>query len=79
MPVTHVLDIRSTKKGEAPVLLAPRLVEAVQARLDRHEQAIIFLNRRGYSSSLQCPQCGQATETTRGHDCTIRTIRYVEP
>ena len=60
MPVTHILDIRSTKRGEAPVLLAPRLVEAIQARLDRHEQSIIFLNRRGYSSSLQCPQCGYA-------------------
>jgi primosomal protein N' (replication factor Y) (superfamily II helicase) len=58
MPVTHVLDIRSTKKGETPVLVAPRLIEAIQARLDRHEQTIIFLNRRGYSSSLQCPQCG---------------------
>ena len=58
MPVTHVLDIRSTKKGEPPVLVAPRLIEAIQARLDRSEQAIIFLNRRGYSSSLQCPQCG---------------------
>jgi primosomal protein N' (replication factor Y) (superfamily II helicase) len=58
MPTTHILDIRSTKKGEQPALLAPRLVEAIQARLDRHEQTIIFLNRRGYSSSLQCPQCG---------------------
>jgi primosomal protein N' (replication factor Y) len=58
MPVTHVLDIRSKKKGEPPVLVAPRLIEAIQARLDRSEQAIIFLNRRGYSSSLQCPQCG---------------------
>src|SRR5271170_949304 len=58
MPVTHVLDIRSTKKGESPLLIAPRLIEAIQARIDRHEQAIIFLNRRGYSSSLQCPQCG---------------------
>jgi primosomal protein N' (replication factor Y) len=58
MPVTHVLDIRSTKKNESPVLVAPRLIEAIQARLDRSEQAIIFLNRRGYSSSLQCPQCG---------------------
>ena len=58
MPVTHILDIRAAKKGEALVLLAPRLVEAIQARIDRHEQAIIFLNRRGYSSSLQCPQCG---------------------
>jgi primosomal protein N' (replication factor Y) len=58
MPVTHVLDIRSTKKGEPPVLVAPRLIEAIQARLDRSEQAIIFLNRRGYSSSLSCTQCG---------------------
>jgi primosomal protein N' (replication factor Y) (superfamily II helicase) len=58
MPMTHVLDIRSKKKGEPPVLVAPRLIEAIQTRLDRHEQAIIFLNRRGYSSSLQCPQCG---------------------
>jgi primosomal protein N' (replication factor Y) len=58
MPVTHVLDIRTAKKGEQPVLVAPQLVEAIQARIERHEQAIIFLNRRGYSSSLQCPQCG---------------------
>jgi hydrogenase nickel incorporation protein HypA/HybF len=27
--------------------------------------------------TLQCPQCGKAAETTQGHDCTIRTIRYV--
>lgn len=57
MPVTHVLDIRSGKKEE-PLLVAPRLIEAIQARIDRHEQSIIFLNRRGYASSLQCPQCG---------------------
>jgi len=59
MPTTHILDIRASgKKGDPPVLVAPRLIEAIQARLDRHEQAIIFLNRRGYASSLQCPQCG---------------------
>ena len=63
MPVTHVLDLRSKKNAqgsglETQGLLAPQLIDAIQARLDRHEQAIIFLNRRGYSSSLQCPQCG---------------------
>ncbi|HEV3271586.1 MAG TPA: primosomal protein N' [Candidatus Methylacidiphilales bacterium] len=58
MPVTHVLDIRSTTKGGPPALVAPQLVEAIKARIERHEQAIIFLNRRGYSSSLQCPRCG---------------------
>ena len=60
MPVIHILDLRTTKKGEPPVLVAPRLVEAIRARLDRHEQSILFLNRRGYSSFLQCPQCGHS-------------------
>jgi primosomal protein N' (replication factor Y) len=63
MPTVHILDLRSAKKGEPPSpggtpLVAPRLLEAIQLRLDRQEQSIIFLNRRGFSSSLQCPQCG---------------------
>jgi hydrogenase nickel incorporation protein HypA/HybF len=29
-------------------------------------------------ATLQCPTCGKAVETTNGHDCTIRNIRYVE-
>ena len=49
---------RPAQPTSVPVLIAPRLIEAIQLRLDRQEQSIIFLNRRGYSSSLQCPQCG---------------------
>ncbi|PTY02238.1 primosomal protein N' [Verrucomicrobia bacterium LW23] len=64
MPIIHVLDLRRelkgevVKKGSKPSLLAPRLVEAVNARLAQKQQVIIFLNRRGYATSLQCPQCG---------------------
>jgi hydrogenase nickel incorporation protein HypA/HybF len=29
-------------------------------------------------ATMQCPSCGKAAEATRGHDCTIRTIRYAE-
>jgi primosomal protein N' (replication factor Y) len=63
-PTVHVLDLRTTARRvpgappPPPMLVAPRLIEAIQARLDRHEQSIIFLNRRGYANSLQCPQCG---------------------
>jgi hydrogenase nickel incorporation protein HypA/HybF len=32
----------------------------------------------GRIPTLQCPRCGKAAEATEGHDCTIRTIRYVE-
>jgi primosomal protein N' (replication factor Y) len=61
LPTVHILDLRTKAKrlpGAPPMLVAPRLIEAIQARLDLHEQSIIFLNRRGYASSLQCPQCG---------------------
>jgi hydrogenase nickel incorporation protein HypA/HybF len=29
-------------------------------------------------ATLQCPTCGRAAEATQGHECTIKTIRYVE-
>ena len=29
-------------------------------------------------ATLQCPSCGKAAEAVQGHECTIRTIRYVE-
>lgn len=29
-------------------------------------------------ATLQCPACGKAAEATRGHECTIKTIRYVQ-
>jgi primosomal protein N' (replication factor Y) len=39
-------------------LLSPLLINAVEERLERGEQAILFLNRRGYARTLCCPQCG---------------------
>jgi hydrogenase nickel incorporation protein HypA/HybF len=30
-------------------------------------------------ATLQGPQCGRAAEATQGHECTIKTIRYVAP
>jgi hydrogenase nickel incorporation protein HypA/HybF len=29
-------------------------------------------------ATLQCPRCGKTVEATQGHECTIKTIRYVE-
>jgi len=34
------------------------LVDALRARLERREQSILFLNRRGYSRAMICPDCG---------------------
>ena len=34
------------------------LLDAIRLRLERHEQAILFLNRRGYSRAMTCAGCG---------------------
>jgi primosomal protein N' (replication factor Y) len=38
-------------------LLSPRLAAAIRDRLDRGEQSLLFLNRRGFSNFLMCPHC----------------------
>lgn len=59
MPAMRVIDMRmvAEAKGQAGVF-SPDLLEAIRLRLDRGEQTILFLNRRGYSTSLICPHCG---------------------
>lgn len=59
LPVVRIVDMRHTlRKGSYIPIFSPQLQEAIAQRLERREQTILFLNRRGYSSSLQCPICG---------------------
>jgi primosomal protein N' (replication factor Y) len=59
LPVMRLVDLRrETLKANGPVLLSRELGEALRDRFDKREQSILFLNRRGYSTSLQCPACG---------------------
>jgi primosomal protein N' (replication factor Y) len=59
MPFVRVVDMRQTlRKGKVIPIFSPQLSDAIAHRLERGEQTILFLNRRGYSTSLQCPLCG---------------------
>jgi len=63
MPRVRVVDMRqAAHKEKGPPIFSPQLKEAIQQRLERGEQTILFLNRRGYSTALQCPQCGFVAE-----------------
>jgi len=63
MPVVRVVDMRQEARRQKgiPVFSTP-LTEAIRLRLEKKEQVILFLNRRGYSTSLQCPKCGYVAE-----------------
>ena len=59
MPVVRIVDMRQTVRlGKGIPIFSPQLKDAIASRLERKEQVILFLNRRGYSTSLQCPLCG---------------------
>ncbi|MEH2583753.1 primosomal protein N' (replication factor Y) [Nitrobacteraceae bacterium AZCC 2161] len=57
MPHIEAIDLRR----EGPMrgrFISPRLAEAVQIAIDRREQALLFLNRRGYAPLTLCRACG---------------------
>ena len=64
-PMAHVtiVDMRAEFAAEGPdVILSSRLRDAMTARLDRGEQAIVLLNRRGFATVVFCRQCGETME-----------------
>ncbi len=59
LPTVEVVDIKEAKRKKLMKgAFSPRLVEVMRAALDRHEQVILFQNRRGFSSLIECKQCG---------------------
>ena len=63
MPLVRVLDLRLQVRGkQADGVLSFPLRQAITARLELGEQVILFLNRRGFASSLLCQQCGHVCE-----------------
>ncbi|HNZ06174.1 MAG TPA: primosomal protein N' [Candidatus Cloacimonadota bacterium] len=56
MPGVDILDMRQEEQEE---LLSQTLLEAIDQRLRSKQQVILFQNRRGYSSFLQCLKCGK--------------------
>lgn len=59
LPKIHVIDMCREGSPEKPASLISRmLAEKLIDRFGKKEQSILFLNRRGFSTSLLCPDCG---------------------
>ncbi len=64
-PMAHVkiVDMREEFATEGPdVILSAPLRDALADRLDKQEQAIVLLNRRGFATVVFCRQCGETLE-----------------
>ncbi|WP_213423318.1 primosomal protein N' [Bhargavaea massiliensis] len=84
LPEVQVVDMREELKNGNRSMFSLALAEAIRDRLEKGEQTVLFLNRRGYSSfvlcrdcgtSVQCPNCDisltyhRATERLQCHYC----------
>ena len=63
MPDIQIVDMRfEVMRSRGLVTLSRLLVDHMHARFARKEQTILFINRRGYSSSMQCRKCGHVEQ-----------------
>jgi primosomal protein N' (replication factor Y) len=63
MPLIRVIDMRQeARRQKGPAILSERLSAAIKQRLERREQSILFLNRRGFNTTLLCTVCGFVCE-----------------
>lgn len=58
MPAVHVVDMREELKEGNRSVFSRLLQEKIRERLQRREQSILFLNRRGYAGFVSCRSCG---------------------
>lgn len=72
LPDVALVDLRRTPP-ERGRFLSPPLVEAVTATLARGEQAMLFLNRRGYAPMTLCRSCGHRL---RCPNCTAWLVEH---
>ncbi|MEP7014984.1 MAG: primosomal protein N', partial [Verrucomicrobiota bacterium] len=69
MPLMRVVDLRQERRKQKSIsILSDKLRAAMADRLEKREQTILFLNRRGFSTSLLCSDCGEAS---RCPNCSV--------
>ena len=59
LPKVTVRDMREELRAGNRSILSAGLAQAIRDRLDRKEQCMLFLNRRGYSGTVTCRSCGE--------------------
>ena len=70
LPSMRLVDTRRLQMKQG---MSPQLLEAIGQRLERKEQSLIFLNRRGYSPVLHCQSCAWVSNCPR---CTAFTVLH---
>jgi primosomal protein N' (replication factor Y) (superfamily II helicase) len=67
LPTVTVIDLRKKPDKDFKGIFRPELREALAENLARKEQSLLLMNRRGFSSTVLCQQCGAPVECIHCH------------
>ena len=62
MPEVKILDLKKEKKSNIFNMMTEKLVEEINKKLEKKEQVILFLNRKGYAPIVSCSHCSKVLE-----------------
>ncbi|MGG2075126.1 primosomal protein N' [Lysinibacillus irui] len=62
LPTVYIADMREELRQGNRSMFSQSLIEAIRVRLEKKEQMVLFLNRRGYSSFVLCRDCGTVVQ-----------------
>ena len=68
LPQVTTIDLRSERPGPGSGVISRQLHQAVEETIAEEGQVILLLNRRGFATSIQCPQCGYVANC---EDCDL--------
>lgn len=58
LPVVEIVDLANTQRSRPDLTFSDRLINALGDTLEQGRQSLLFVNRRGFSSSMLCRDCG---------------------
>ena len=91
MPTVDIVDMRAELEGGNRSVFSKKLIDEIKENLEKKEQTILFLNRRGYSTFVSCRSCGYVvkcpncsismtyhkySDTLKCHYCGYETNNY---
>lgn len=62
LPKVDIVDMRAELHAGNRTMFSQMLMEKMKEAIDRHEQIVLLLNRRGYSTFVMCRDCGHVIE-----------------
>ena len=75
LPTVECVDMREELKANNRSVLSRALLELLKGTLERGEQAILLLNRRGYSTFVMCRSCGLVVKC---FDCGLPMVYHAD-